>query len=309
MKGIGQERDFYSAPDDPSLDDALTRVETTMAETVRQLASGDVALLDVSACATLVGALSVRTKAMRRAMIDVLPIVIEEAAKELADLQNTRQALKKHANDKRWLHETVSKEMAKLPRMSREQASRMRKTLETAIRVGFNDPDSPCITEAHEGLQLAAAKLIKEAGAIADGAFKAALKNDPTMTLRAEQLRQCRFEIIEAEESYPFILGDCAVVARYTDGMARLPFSSIEDQLYPEIQCLPVSPRRCLTLRRDSKIPLPKASEINAWSAALSHEFFISHSATFSNAECLRKLINTADPIDTEDRIRSYLVA
>lgn len=69
----GLERHFYGSPEDTPLDDEITKGEQHLAQTVNKLNDGqEVPADDI---ASLIAALSFRTKAMRKALSDLAPLM------------------------------------------------------------------------------------------------------------------------------------------------------------------------------------------------------------------------------------------
>lgn len=301
--GLGKELDFYGGPDDTSLDDAITRGEDALAETVQAINRGDyVAPADV---ATLVCALAFRTKSMREAIVDMLPPIVEGLRTTLLDPLRVRRELLASLTDpkeqKRLIYDQIEKASGRLPR---EQRAKIYATILPRWRTYVADQEAQLVAQAWGIAYAVMSRLRDEASTIANSAFLKALAKDPAMPARANQLAsKMEFTCLVASPEEFFILGDCGPFAMFSDGKPRLVTSSFTDGAEIEKVFLPVSPSRCVMGSVPNSSPNAGVVDINRFSASLSLEFFVSDRDTDQALDTLRSSIGSLVPIDTEDEI------
>lgn len=301
--GLGKELDFYGGPEDTSLDEAITRGEDALAETVQAINRGDaVAPADM---ATLVCALAFRTKSMREAFVEMLPPIVEGLRTTLLNPLNVRRELMASLTDpkeqKRLIHEQIEKTFGRLPR---ERRAKIYGTILPRWRTYVAEQEVQLVAQAWGMAYGVMSKLRDEASTVAHGAFLKALARDPAMPARANQLAsKMEFTCLIASHGEFFILGDCGPFAIFTDGRPRLVTSSFTDGAEIEKVFLPVSPSRCIVGSVPHSSPLPGVMDINRFSASLSLEFFVSDRDTDQVLDSLRSSIGSLVPIDTEDDI------
>lgn len=302
-RGLGKELDFYGGPDDTSLDDAITRGEGELAETVQAVNQGaDVAPVDI---AILICALAFRTKAMREALIGLFPALLSAFRVRLLDITRPRQdlvaSLTNSTERKRLIYEQIDKRFGPLPR---EQRAKIYGALLPRWKTHVADQQDKLVADAWQLAYTVLARARAEADTIADGAYLAALAKDPEMHIRARRMAaEMVFELLDAPSGEFFILGDCGPAAVFSDGKPRLALAAFDNNVEVNMVFLPSSPVRCIVGRRPGVATHFSVTDINRVSAGLSLEFFVSNRDAGEDLDELRALIGSLVPIDTEEDI------
>jgi hypothetical protein len=300
LMGVGQERDFYGNPNSSALDAAITAGESKLAAVLATLNEGSKEV-PAELIATLVSAISIRTKAMREALVDLLPTMLVALRQELTRDARLLAELQSQLSNDKWLDAQIAQiqsrnigrnERAKLKAQIRAEAIRNEQTLLANVK-----------TTAARVLDV----LDERAAAVANDAYIKALLSDPLTPKRAEKFANFHFDVVDAQGDDFFILGDCGVTAAFSDGKERLALGAIGDGVDLEAVMLPISPSRCLIGTREQESACPSVEAINEASAKLSCEFFISDRHRPS-LEIFQQLINTEEPIETPEVLISALV-
>ncbi|MCH6484414.1 DUF4238 domain-containing protein [Pseudoxanthomonas sp. LH2527] len=301
--GLGKEIDFYGDPSDTSLDDAITKGEGALAATVQALNQGDdVSTVDL---ATLICALSFRTKAMREALARLFPSLIEALRLKLLDPISLRRDLIASLSDPKEQKRLINAEINKrFGDMHREQRTKIYGFMSSQWRSYVATHEAQLFAEAWGITHALLSRARIEANAIADHAYLKALAKDPAMPIRANRMAaDMAFDLVDAQSGEFFILGDCGPIAMFSDGKPRLLLAAISNDVVLEAAYLPVSPTRCIVARLPTAAKPMSVGDINRISAYLSLEFFISDRDTGADLEDLRAAIGSLDPIETEEEI------
>ncbi len=307
-RGLGKELDFYGGPEDTALDDAITRGEDALAETVQAINRGDaVAPADM---ATLICALAFRTKSMREALVGLFPALLEALRVKLLDPMRLRRDLMASLTDpkerKRLIYEQIDKNMGPLPREQRAKAYGL---LLPRWKTEVAKQEQQLVAQAWQLAYFVLSKARAEADTWANNAYLQALAKDPAMATRATRMAtDLTFCVIDAPPSEFFILGDCGPVAMFSDGKPKLMLAAISDDVVINAVFLPVSPTRCIVGHVPNTPPCLGVADINRMSASLSLEFFISDRDTGGELDSLRAAIGSLVRIETEEDIIRSLV-
>ncbi|BBJ98823.1 DUF4238 domain-containing protein [Xanthomonas campestris pv. campestris] len=305
--GLGQERDFYGSAAESSADDNVTESENRLSEILNRLntescsvSQGDQALL--------VAALAVRTNKMRKSLEAMVRVFANEMADLLQKYGVRQREIEVYWSDKSKLEAMIQEELKKMPPMPRE----IRTKVISLIKQQWHGQRDQIIFQMQVGVKAIANEVFKrmdqESAHIADSAFRKVFEADPTIPQRVASLTEhYEFSVITACEGEEFILGDCAAVGFRADRSPRLPIGDLDndsplDQIY-----LPISPTRCIAAMRKGTSTWAQMTDINEASAALSHRFFISKSSEPANLTKLQSLIGVADPLASEEDMRSLL--
>ncbi|MBS0225570.1 MAG: DUF4238 domain-containing protein [Proteobacteria bacterium] len=300
---LGQELDFYSGPDDTSLDDAITVTEKSLAITVHRLNGGE--KLSQAEIAQLVSALSIRTKAMRQALIGMMPAFLEAAHAHILDKKNSQKrlydSLQKPATRKKAIDECICE---KWPDLNREQRAQMRFHLLPKWKSFVENNKESLVAEMHDFATRIFDLMLDEAAPIADKAFINALTRGPDTPVRTERFaEEMQFDIWDVDGAGEFVLGDCGPVAVFTDGVARLALGTMDDDVEMEFVFLPVSPTKCIVGRRSQGNHGLSVDDLNRISAGLSHEFVVSRKMEGAPVAGLASLIGSMTPIASKEAI------
>ncbi|MBD8636717.1 DUF4238 domain-containing protein [Stenotrophomonas sp. CFBP 13725] len=306
--GLGKELDFYGGPEDTSLDDAITRGEDTLAETVQAINRGDaVAPADM---ATLICALAFRTKSMREALVALFPALLEALRLKLLDPMRLRRDLMASLSDpkeqKRLINDEINKRFG---HMHREQRAKAYSFITSQWKYHVATNEAQLVAEAWQVAYTFLAKARAEADIMANRAYLNGLAKDPAMPIRATHMaNDLEFEVVDAPLGEFFILGDCGPIAMFSDGKPRLVLATISSDVAIEAVFLPVSPTRCIVGHLPSTPPRLSVADINHIGASLSLEFFVSDRDTGGDLDELRMFIGSLTPIETEDDIVRSLI-
>jgi hypothetical protein len=304
---LGQERDFYGAPNDTALDDEITRGEQQLAMTVHKLNAGEeVSTKDM---ASLIAALSFRTKTMRKALIDLIPPMMEAGRSYLLEGRLLQDKLHQSLHDSKKRKELIYKQIREqMGHLGREQQAKMYALMLPKWKVLVQENEDRLLAQARAWVEIALDHLMERASEIGDSAFLKALTKGPNMPERATRLAtEMVFEMWDAPVGEHFILGDCGTVGLFTDGKPRLALGSMDKDVEMDMVFLPISPTRCVVARKPSAARSLGIPALNRLSASASREFFISIQQDEAQMTELRSAIGTIDPIATREEIAQVL--
>lgn len=304
---LGQELDFYGGPEDTTLDDAITAGERQLAITVNRLNSDEA--VEPEAIATLICALGFRTKSMRAALSDMIPIFIEAGRARLMNGKKTQQELVSSLHDpkkrRKLIYEKILKEHGHL---SREQQGKFYAVILPKWKIMVRENEHRMLAEVRADMNRALDHMQARADTLANDAFLHALAKGPESPIRAQRMvEEMRFSVWAAPDGDRFILGDCGPVAMFTDGKPRLALGAIDNEVEMAMVFLPISPIRCIVGLRPAAANELSVDDLNKISAALSHEFFVSDQADNPSLAILRQTIGSLVPIATEDEMSQLL--
>lgn len=299
---LGQELDFYGGPDNTGLDDEITQGENQLGLTVNKLNAGEEVPPDD--IATLISALSFRTKAMRKALTDdLIPTLVEAGRHYMLEGRQLRDQLHESLHDprkrKKMIYEQIQKEMGGR-NLGREQQAKMYALMLPRWKQLVQKNEENMLAEAKAWATVALDRMMEKASEIGDSTFLKALGKDPHMPERAKRMAaDMVFEIWDAAENEFFVLGDCGPVALFTDGKPRLALGSLNDEIEMDMVFLPISPRRCVVARKPFSTRTIDVQGLNRFCASVSQEFFVSHQGDTTQLAELREVIATIEPIAT----------
>jgi hypothetical protein len=303
--GLGQERDFYGHSDQSAADENITKGEGRLAKIVNDLKEGTAAVSQED-CALLVAALSVRTKAMRKAMGDLVKVLASSMSEAFEKHGLLRREIETFWSDRGKLEALVDDEVRKHPGLNREKRFKMK----ALVKQRWVAQKIEVSRQMHaDGVELARQffeRMDREGAEVADRAFQKVFEQDPSIPDRVNTLRSFRFSVLNADQG-EFVLGDCASAGVRSDGQVRLAVGDIKEDLPLEYIFLPISPTRCLVGSRNGAPPKYSVAEINRFSASLSHRFFISCSAQIEGLDELKDLIGSADPMASQADVESLM--
>lgn len=307
VMGLGQERDFYGHPEHSGLDAAISATETKLAATFHRLLRSTEGEVDPAEAATLVSALSIRTKCMRQAMIELAPVMISALGEHLDNEGVMREAFRKESADPKLFDETMAAELSKLPPLNRNT----RVAFEQFARHAWNrlraeKEDEMVAAMRQTALGLADA-LRGKAAEIADEAFLKTLTRDPETPLRVARFSEFHYRIVRADLGAFFVLGDCGPVRVFSDGKCRLAIGDVGGDLALTAVALPLSPSHCLIGERVAGSVTLGTQDINRMSASLSHRFFVSDVDDSDHLSELKASVNSVEPIVAEDELSSFM--
>jgi hypothetical protein len=307
VMNLGQERDFYGGPDDTALDDEITQGEQQLAMTVHKLNAGEE--VPIENIASLIAALSFRTKTMRKALTDLIPPMMEAGRAYMLEGRQLQDKLHQSLHDPKKRKDLIYKQIREqMGHLGREQQTKMYALMLPKWKILVQENEDRMLAQARNWVAVALEHLTEKASEIGDGAFLKALAKEPNMPERAKRLAtEMVFEVWDAPEGECFILGDCSTVGLFSDGKPRLALGNIDEDIEMEIVFLPISLSRCVVARKPSAIRSVGVSELNGLSASASLEFFISAQQDGPQMAELRGAIGTIDPIATWEEIAQAL--
>lgn len=306
-RGVGQQRDFYGAPESPETDDAITRTESHLAEILRALNGRDPGSVAPRNIGLLIAALSMRTKAMRQALEDLVPVALKAVKARIPDEAASRTLLQRHFNDEKQRDEAIDQELRNHPEWNHRQRRRARKFVQSQWKSEYRKNEHQYVSEFAILLAQGIEHLRASAAAIGNRAFLQALSRDPIMPERAARFADFEFCVLNTNAGEPFILGDCVAFAIYTDGEARLALADLDDGIRIRCLFLPISPSRCMIGRMPGDGYAVPISEINHMSASLSLELFISNVREGDDICSLHKAIGTVAPYASDASLAQLL--
>jgi len=306
-RGVGQQRDFYGGPESPELDEAITRTENRLAKVLRAVNGDNPGTVPPEDIALLIVALSMRTKTVRQALLDLASGVLEAAKSRIPDEAASRALLEGSFRDGKQLDEAIDRELRNRPEMNRNQRRQFRRFAKDRWASEFEKNERKYAAEFRDSLAQHIEQLSACAAAIGDRAFLQALSRDPSIPERTARFAGFEFRVMNTGAEAPFILGDCVAFATYTDGEARLALADLDDEIRIQRLFLPVSPIRCMVgqmLDNECEISV---GEINRMSASLSLELFISNMPECESTRSLHGLIGTSVPYSTDEALIQLL--
>lgn len=307
VMGLGQELDFYGSPEDTSLDDAITDGEKQLAITVNRLNSGEP--VEPEAMATLICALGIRTKSMRTALGEMIPVLLEAGRARLLNGKRTQQELASSLHDpkkrRKLIYERILKDYGHL---SREQQGKYYAVILPKWKIMVQENEHRMLAEVKAELDRVFNHMQANADTIANNSFHQALAKGPESPIRSQRMaEEMTFELWDASAGEHFILGDCGPVALFTDGKPRLALGAIDKDVEMAMVFLPVSPTRCIVGRAPASDGRPSVQVLNEISASLSLEFFVSSQPETASLTTLRQLIGSLVPIASEQEVMRLL--
>ena len=304
---LGQERDFYGGPDDTTLDDEITQDEQQLAITLQKISNGE--QVSSASIASLIAALSFRTKTMRKALTDLIPHLMNAGRSHLLEGRQLQDKLDQSLRDPKKRRELIYKHIReKMGHLKREEQAKVYALMLPKWKTFVQENEGSLLAQARTWIAVALDRVMEKTSEIGDEAFLNALAQGPSMPERAKRLdTEMVFEIWDAPEGEHFILGDCGTVGLFTDGKPRLALGSMDEDVELEFVFLPISPSRCVVARKPAAIRSVSVWEINRMSASVSREFFISDQHEETEMQELREAIGTLDPIATREEIARVL--
>lgn len=306
-RGVGQQRDFYGTPESPETDDAITRTESRLAEILRALNGRDPGSVPPRNIGLLIAALSMRTKAMRQALEELVPAVLEAAKARIPDEAASRTLLQRYFNDEKQRDEAIDRELRNHPEWNHRQRRRARKFVQSQWESEYKKNEHQYVSEFAILLAEGVKHLRASAAAIGNRAFLQALSRAPNMGDRANRFANFEFDVLNSCTEAPFILGDCVAYAIYADRNARLALADLDEDIQIRQLVLPISPSRCVIGRIPGDEYAVPVSEINHMSASLSLELFISNVREGDSIGSLHKAIGTAVPYASDASLAQLL--
>lgn len=301
--GIGQQRDFYGNPASSEADAHITRAEDVLGDVVHRLTSDTGTAVTQEEFAILVASLSLRTKKMREALKGASPRIMSALAEAMDVSTLASQEYDKFFADRRQLNALMDAELAKAPRLNRNEAAKFKAFAHSRLVQEARSRRDSVVSAIKVQFGILMKRLIAEASNIADGAFLRIFETSSAPDERVTLFKELQYAVCEAPEGESFILGDCAVVALQSDGRPKLALGNIDDGLALSEVWLPISPRLAVVGRRAGFDGSLAIAEVNRLSAMLSHEFFISDAPLSEQGSALTSLIGTAEPLLTSDEL------
>jgi hypothetical protein len=302
---VGQEWDFYGNPERSALDDQITAGERKLAITLHRLnRQEDVPQLDV---AQVIGALSIRTKAMRAALTSLVPLIVDGGRERLLSTKRLRQEFRDEFLDSKKQRDFVDEKMKEHPRLSRDERARARAQMLLRWKAFVASREEEFIATFRAIASEMFDRIEREALSLADNAFLGALEQDPGMHARAEKfVEEMRFGVWCCDNDF-FVLGDCGPIALYSDEGWRLALGAISSDVQMEFVFLPISPSHCIVGQRGHRGHGLSPVDVNRKSAALSYEFIVSHLGKCEPLDDLSATIGSMVPIESQDSIFEFL--
>jgi hypothetical protein len=307
VMGLGQERDFYGSPAESGLDEAITATEDRLAAIHRRLIEGYGGEIASEEAASLISAISIRTKSMREAMGSLGPTIVSALEAHVQDEDKLREAFRKEGANPKLFNDAVAEQFAKMPHMDRNKKAAFVALARREFDRYRVEQEDEIVRQMKRHAVEFIAYLRTRAAELADTGFLRALNRDPAMPMRTERFALFSYSVAKAEEGAFYILGDCGPVGVFSDGSSRLVLGDIDDDATIDAVLLPISPELCLIGQRVPTILDTSPESVNRLSASLSHRFFVSNRSGEGEFAELRKLIGTAAPIATEDRILALM--
>lgn len=244
---------------------------------------------------------------MRDALTRLAPALVEALQAKFGGRQAVEDLLDQSVADNALVSQAIDAEVDKRPGLNRAQRRYARKAISRGMRkeVRVNRPQR--VAELRHLVDDALTQLRAQAGTMADGAFLQALQRDPMTPERARNFAEFSFTVLCSPLSEPFVLGDCATWAIYSDGVARLALGNDDDAVQIERLVLPISPSRCVIGQRDSGTSTLTVNKINEGPASLSLELFVSNDLHSEAIRQLQPTIGTALPYLATDALTRLL--
>lgn len=305
--GVGQERDFYGHPEESTADANITASEGKLADILNRLI-GAPEHVSQEDYAKLVAALTVRTRSMRNALVELAGTVVPAMAEAFEAHGLKRRELDVFWNDKGKVDALIKNALKDGPRLTREERARRIVLFKSKWRRDQEIIKTQMQVVGRAMARQLFATLDSQAAQVAESSFRRVFEEDPTIPKRVASLTSnYEFGVFDAGDAEEFILGDCAAVAFRLDRTARLPIGDLNEDVRLEQIYLPISPTRCVVAARRGSGPWARVADINAASAELSHRFFISKSKVPPDLDGLRARIGTAEPLGSEHEVRALI--
>lgn len=290
IKCIGAQRNFYGKEGSGSTDDAIDRLESTLAPVVRQLNLGvPLSESDIPQIASLAAHLLIRVKHMRS--------IMEDGFRKMGGLM--RNYAKGGHLFERGAHRISD---AELEKMITEEAAKHGVPLTLRGMRLFKDQmraeiqrkkSDPALNSELAGiLEYAADRFDQEAVDRSEQAHLKALGEGLDPTPRVAAFQQLTWSVVRFPGEM-LILPDVPIVAFSADGRGMGAIMHTDDP--PALVALPISTERAL-IGSSVEGWLPTADDINRVGAEFAHEFFIAERAT-KVTRTLVALIGTAPSI------------
>jgi len=187
VMNLGLERDFYGSPEDTTLDDEITKGEQHLAQTVNKLNDGQE--VPVDDIASLIAALSFRTKAMRKALSDLVPPLLEAGRTYMLDGRRLQQNLHESLHDPKKRKDLIYKQIRdQMGHHSREQQAKMYALMLPKWKILVQENEGRLLAQAHAWVAFALERMVEKASEIGDSGFLKALARGPNMPERAKRL-------------------------------------------------------------------------------------------------------------------------
>lgn len=294
--GVGVEKDFYSGPEDTSIDDHVTIAEKGPVETLSRIFKKN--YVDQSdGVAELMGFLSIRTLKMREAMRDVAPVFIEGIRRLSSEDDIVRAILEEKISDRQWILKQVDDVARQNGIKDRNNIALARSLFMSRLQAEMLSRKNEMIETLNRSLFALIDNLEAKAAVIADDAFLRVLKNSDSMSNRFSMFSGFNYSLVHSNGG-EFILGDCAVVATNSLGNACLALADSDNDVRLECLYLPICKDKMIFGSRDPAARPLGADEVNHLSSSLSARFFISHCSPSESTFCLRKNIGLNSGID-----------
>ncbi len=273
IKNIGAQRNFYGKEGPGSIDDAIDRLESTLAPLIRQLNLGEPLTEEgIPQIASLAAHLVIRAKHMRS--------LLENGFREMGGL------MRSYAKDGRLFERGAQRiDDAELEQMIAAEAGKRRVTLTSVQTRVFKNlaraeiqrkkSDPVFKKELSEIIEGVADKFEQEAGERSEQAHLKVLGKGLDPAPRAAIFQQLKWSVIHFPDEM-LILPDVSIVAFSADGEGM---SAVMHKDEPSaLVALPISTHRALI---GSSIEgwQPTANDINRVGAEFAHEFFIAERA------------------------------
>ncbi len=280
---VGKERDFHGDPRTSTLEGVIAERESRYARLVASLREGIID--DLELLVEFVGSLALRTKNTREQLARMGASAVDYSEKFL-----TTPAGKRHLECE--LLEQVVNEPA-VRRALMMLPPRQRKLMKRMITAKIRSGD----WQNQSGGFFQALRTQVDIPAIVVNAQRKALLQDGAPPARVQSLRSFNWSVVIVSE--PLILGDIAAIA-FTASLGYHSAARLEEDTNAVL--LPVASHALVIgTRAHRAFALPATAEINAASAEVSTEFFVSHVAD-DRAVALQTLIGTK-PIFTEEEM------
>lgn len=301
--GVGKQRDFYGHPDSSNADAVITAGESQLAEIVQSLiTAGPTEEVNQQHCAILAASISLRTKSMRESIKAAGEKMLGFAQQRFDATALAGKEYDRFFADTRGISRLVNEQLAEA-KLDRNQAAVFKQRAMNQIRRDAAATRDARIFEITSQFQHVMDNLFKEAGRIADKAFLGIFEESAAPQKRIELFGQMHYSIETSVDPHSYILGDCGTIAVQSDGAFKLALGNIDDELLMEEVWLPLSPSLAVVGRRGSFRSNRTSREINTASAALSTDFFISHSEADPTLDALRGTIGSLEPLLTKEEL------
>ena len=296
-RDVAKQKYFHGDPATSPLEHAVARHETSFAELVQRLRSGNASREEFKAVPELVVHLWVRTKNIRdgfavtcRGLLDSVQEMLDECKRDSSACK-AMEALLASAID----NELRAPQNDAFRALGFVQRQRIRMGMRRMIVRGR------LLTELVPYLQSQRPFLDDAMGNVSRDIQLSSLSKELAPRARVEELSSLHWDVVQAIGSR-LILGDVVVTAR-TERRSEYVHLTAADNNFPLIGvAVPLTPESALIGSRRAITSL-NASELNEASAALSRDFFIASQRTTAE-ERLVDLLGTRADLFTKEQIR-----